>query len=274
MTTGSVRNTTNKKTTKKGAPSKTTKKKLRKELLDGKLDPQEYFDRVKSMKKTTNTEFLNTLEANSLVLLQKAYALGQKPAISKLLFTVEVITKEKTLLDQGFDTYVYKDDIDEFLALVENKSVKTIELKNYPREIPDEIAAEIIKLKEQKIFDEFFIVFTDYTDEVGKQVKAERKRKDPIIFGAFINDTNINDRFYYIGDWEDEYCDLTLAKMVSKMSDKGKTIEQKITIKEASIEEIQEYVKGLDDNNRRILTTPIKLKKPGIFGRIKLWNKK
>ncbi|MDU7184950.1 MAG: hypothetical protein E6294_02830, partial [Klebsiella sp.] len=70
-------------------------------------------------------------------------------------------------------------------------------------------------------FDEFFIVFTDYTGEKEREVKKERIEKDPILFGAFLNEETkvVADRFYFLGDWIDEYCDLTLDKMICSMKE-------------------------------------------------------
>jgi len=241
-------------------------KKDKKTEVKKELDPIEYFNKVKSRKKVTSNKYLKKLYKNTEILLKKAHAMGQDTAMEKLLFTLDVVEKEQKLLDMGFNTFVYRDDIDDFIDNVANKSVKTIELKKYPREIPDDIADKVVKLKKEKIFDEFCVVFTDYTDEVGKQVKEANKRKDPILFGLFLKESNVHDRFYYIADWEDEYCDLTLAKMVSKMSEKGKDIKSNVGLPDIEIDDIREYVSSLD-LNRRIRPN---FNKP-FFKRVKTW---
>lgn len=45
-----------------------------------------------------------------------------------------------------------------------------------------------------------------------RKIAAEKKDKDPILFGTFQDRKQkvCVDRFYYLGDWVDEYCDLTL----------------------------------------------------------------
>ena len=55
-----------------------------------------------------------------------------------------------------------------------------------------------------------------------RRVQAERREKDPILFGTFQNEESkfILDRFYYIADWVDEYCDLTLDKLINELKDK------------------------------------------------------
>lgn len=88
-------------------------------------------------------------------------------------------------------------------------------MKNYPREIPDEMIDVVQKTK--GLFDEFYVLFTDYSGELEKEVEKER---DPILFGGFCTKSRdiVADRFYYLGDWIDEYCDLTLDKLVSETS--------------------------------------------------------
>lgn len=45
---------------------------------------------------------------------------------------------------------------------------------------------------------------------------AQKAKKDPILFGVIRN----SDKLYYIADWVDEYCDLTLEKMFETLQDK------------------------------------------------------
>ena len=144
-------------------------------------------------------------------------------------------------------------------------------MEKYPRSIPDEVVEKIQLLREKDIFDRFYVVFTDYTGEVEKQVEVEKRRKDPIIFGAFEQRLegvwDILDRFYYIADWEDEYCDLTLAKMVDAMSKKKKDIIHETSIKQASIEEVRQYVNSLQEaENNRFTLRP---KKKSFFQKVK-----
>ena len=100
--------------------------------------------------------------------------------------------------------------------------------------------------------------------KLKKDVKTEQIRKDPILFGTFEQKINgiydICDRFYYIGDWEDEYCDLTLTKMVQKMSEKGKTnIVNNLAIPNPTTEEVREYINRLDEESKNRFT----LARPG-----------
>lgn len=228
--------------------------------LDGKnepVTPTEYFDYLKSKGVHQSNENLDTLEGILSIELSRAKATGQTLMFKRLAFMAAVLTKERELLELGIDKYVLRPDIEKYVNAVENKTVKIIDIERYTRTIPDEIVEQIQLLREKKIFDRFFVVFTDYTGEIEKQVAKERRDKDPIVFGAFSqpidNGVDIHDRFYYIADWVDEYCDLTLAKMVDEMAKKGENIVHPVGIKKITRDEVKAYLHSLkEDKNGRL----------------------
>lgn len=122
-----------------------------------------------------------------------------------------------------------------------------------------------------------YVVFTDYTGKVERTIEKERREKDPILFGTFQkqrgntrNSGNlINDRFYYLGDWEDEYCDLTMDKFLKEV---GKEKLQVVGTP-SDKEEIKTELERLDDNLRRLNTVEldnmmVHTHKPSLFKRI------
>lgn len=181
------------------------------------LSPYEYFKSVKEKVQEMNSEKLLTAYNNALHLAEKYKQTGQKKGLVKLLFHIESMMKEKEIIDAGITKYVYRDDIEEYIDHVSQKQCVILDIASYEREIPDEVIEAMNKVKD--IFDEFYIVCTDYHGTLSKRVQKERREKDPILFGAFINRNKgtLNERFYYIGDWIDEYCDLTLDRMVAEM---------------------------------------------------------
>lgn len=196
-------------------------------MNEKELTAKEYFEDLKSKKQNIQDRDLKKVYENCLTLLNKYTITGQVDAAKKLIFHLESIEKEREIVKKGIDTFVYLDDIKEFIEKVPDKSVKCIEMSRFEREIPDEIVLLIADVK--PLFDEFFIVFTDYTKE--HQKKAEKER-DPILFGMFKDSatSTVIDRMYFIGDWEDEYCDLTLDKMVNEAQlCLGKNIERTIS---------------------------------------------
>lgn len=227
-------------------------------LYEQELTPYQYFEQVKSRKRNITDRELTRIYDNCLELIEKAKRTGQKNQIKRCLFHLDVIEKEQELVKLGIDTFIYKDDITYFMKNVAKDHVKIIEVENYEREIPDEIVDVIEKVRDK--FDQLYIVFTDYSEELTKKVISKRD-KDPILFGVFKNNNSksVIDRFYYLGDWVDEYCDLTLDKMLSETERVG---QRKIahTIKTPEdIEELKEqiglYNKSAVDVNHLVINT-------------------
>lgn len=221
------------------------------------LNPTEYFDYLKEKKQTITDKDLTNFYNGCITLAEKYIVTGQKKLITKLDFLVECVSKEREIVKLGIDQFVYRDDIEEYIDNITKDTVKIIELENYPREIPDEIVDVISNTRD--IFDKMYVLFTDYTGKIERQVEKERRAKDPIIFGTFQkpipsprnNEYLINDRFYFLGDWEDEYCDLTMDKFLSEAGkDKLKTIATP-----SNPDKIREELHRLSDDMK--ITAPI-----------------
>ena len=213
------------------------------------LSPSEYFEQVKERKNHITDEDLRKVYDNCLELLNKYKITGQKKGMRKLMFHLECIEKEREIVKMGIDTFVYREDIEEYIDNIAKDTVKIIELENYEREIPDDIVALIGEVKDK--FDQMYVVFTDYTGKVEKQIEKERRDKDPILFGTFQNQSNrtVIDRFYYLGDWEDEYCDLTLDKMVNETKNVGKRNIIRTISTPQDLEELKEQLGALKERN-------------------------
>ena len=182
------------------------------------ITPSQYFDFIKGTKNTITTEALKSSYDVFIQLAEKYQRLGQVESLKKLCFLADTLVKEEKLIEMGISTYIYKDAIEDYIENVADKTVKIVELSRYMREIPDELVETVEKTK--PLFDEFYVIFTDYTGKEERKVEKERRDKDPILFGVFKNNTNVADRFYFLGDWVDEYCDLTLDKMVEQYKEK------------------------------------------------------
>ena len=231
----------------------TNKKKVA-EVNVEELNATQYFNYLKEKKQTVTDKDLKDLYNGYLLLVEKYSITGQKRVIEKLRFLADNIEKERQVVGLGINSFVYRDDIEDYIDNISKNVVKIIELENYPRDIPDNIVQVIAKTKD--IFDKMYVVFTDYTGKAEKEVAKERREKDPMLFGTFQKprtDTRnggviLNDRFYFLGDWEDEYCDLTMDKFLQEI---GKEKLQKVVIP-ANTDEIKEELERLDDNLRRL----------------------
>nr|DAU18278.1 MAG TPA: hypothetical protein [Bacteriophage sp.] len=214
--------------------------------MESQLTPQQYFERIKDKKYEISSYDLKRIYDNCLELANKYRITGQIRGLRKILFCMESIEKEQKLVDMGITTFVYKDDIDFYIDTVTNtrnrseRPIKIIELERYEREIPDEIVDIIDKTKE--LFDQMYVVYTDYSGKEERKIEAE-KEKDPVLFGTF-QDRNKKvciDRFYYLGDWVDEFCDLTLDKMINETEKMGRNIVRTINTPK-DVQELREYI--------------------------------
>ena len=240
-------------------------------LSDKNMTPTQYFDAVKNLKHTITDEELLRIYDNCLELLEKYKTTGQKKGARRLVFHLETIEREREIVALGVDTFVYKDDIEYYIKEVADDVVKIIDLESYEREIPDDIVELIARVKDK--FDQLYIIFTDYTGEAEKKVAQERRDKDPILFGTFKDKGSraIIDRFYYLGDWVDEYCDLTLDRMIEECENLGnRKIAHTIRTPE-DLEELKQQLGAYDSNKLTVAGNPVMLveKKKSFFHKVK-----
>jgi len=214
------------------------------------IEPKEYFEILKSKKEEVDDARLKDIYGNAEKMLEGFIITGQKESAKKMIYHMETIEKEHELVRLGVTTFVYKEDVVDFIENISDDVIKIIELESYQRHLPEEAIQAVAKTRH--LFTEFFVVFTDYTGEAEKKVKKERIEKDPILFGVFFDEEQdiAIERFYFLADWEDEYCDLTLDKMVTLMSpimdlDPRHTIESPYTL-----EELKVTVNNMETANR------------------------
>ena len=87
-------------------------------------------------------------------------------------------------------------------------------LKNFARPIPNDVIDKIAKMNELEVFDNYVVLYYDPDGTVYKETAYEEaKRRDPIIFGVIAG----SKKLYYVADWIDEYCDLTLDAFVDAL---------------------------------------------------------
>lgn len=192
-----------------------------------KMDTDEIFQELKKSVRLIDSKDLDHYERNLIVALNSALKTEQKILIEQCIFFHKCLEKENELIALGFDRFIYKDDLTYIIDKLNEKNTKNIyfiELENYPRVIPNDVVEKIKTVKDRKIFDNYYVLYTDYTRKT--QNTGERVRKDPIVFGAFSASNAegtiryMSERMYYIADWVDEYCDLTLDRLLNVVPEK------------------------------------------------------
>jgi hypothetical protein len=188
---------------------------LNQKNLPDEVDVLEFFKSVKNSKKEL-VLVEQRLESfvDALEYLKKT---GQKAMMENVFSEVEIHRAETQLFAAGFTKCITEDNAIEF-AKKAPREVKLDWIQNFVRSIPEKITNEKVKLDEKHIFDNYVIMHYDPDDKGSEMTKAEKeKKKDPILFGVMLGSTKL----YYIGDWIDEYCDLTFDKLVEVMGKKA-----------------------------------------------------
>lgn len=206
------------------------------------LTPSQYFEMVKDKMVSETSESIMNVYTATYNCLKRYVVTKQKVAAKDCYARCEALVKESKLLEHGITQWVDRHIIDTFIDDVADECVCIITMDEYPRPIPDEIIDKVMETSQ--IFDQFFILFTDYTGEERKKVAKEKRDKDPILFGNIFIDGKVSHKMYFIGDWEDEYCDLTMSQMISLMADKyeGEILQDITPV--PSIEELEATLYG------------------------------
>lgn len=194
------------------------------------MTPKIYFKYIKKK--------LSTLEGmrvkNRLKKLEKLFYKsiedGQEALSEKFLGEIAREARETEIVAKGIKLFIEKGDLDKYKNKIRNGHISDTMLKDYTRVIPKDVLKK--KKKVEDVFDDFIIYH--YWDESVKDVKkmsSEEKSnmKDPVLFGMIKESS----RYYFVADWDDEYCDLTFDEMVDEL---GKD-EEDITIKNPKLKE-------------------------------------
>jgi len=132
----------------------------------------------------------------------------------RIIDLIDVVKNEINLTDFKFVTE--KQIMELYDKTETSKNLKLTWVENFGRIIPDAILKAKEIADEKKIFDNYVILHYDPENNGEALTKKEiEKKKDPILFGVFRKSRKL----YYIADWKDEYCDLTLDEMFNTLGD-------------------------------------------------------
>ena len=188
-----------------------------------------FFDVVKN--KLTHKKTRLALEHRKFSikkLIQKAEATGQTKMLAQLQTELAFADKEAQIFTMGINQYINRKDVARYMNQLADVDISFIELADYNKEIPDDIVQVIMDTKD--VFDRFFVLYTDYQRKDQQEVARER---DPILIGTFYDKAHnyASDQLFYLGDWVDDNCDLTLDGLIDAFKADGKDVVHKLTIK-------------------------------------------
>lgn len=177
---------------------------------------EEFFTTIKNSKMDINIteDILHKYET----VLKEAHKNGQIALTEKLIKLKDVIASEAKLIENGITKYVTERQVVDFYKSTDKeKKLKLTYIENYVRIIPSDIIKLKDKADEIMVFDNYVILhFDPMNNSTNLTEKEKEKPKDPILFGVIKNSRKL----YFIGDWIDEYCDLTLEKMLETLNEK------------------------------------------------------
>ena len=171
------------------------------------LTVRDFFKSVKNQQK--ELEVVDSRVRGYEAALERAQQAGQTALVERLQAGIEATRSETQLHAIGLNQVLLEETIVEFVK----KSPRGLRLdwiRNFTRVVPDEVLAEKVRCDDLLIFDNYVILHYDPEGKSWAETRAEiEDRKDPILFGL------IKDRrqLYFVGEWVDEYCDLTLDQI-------------------------------------------------------------
>lgn len=200
------------------------KSKFAKDIIE--LDVFEFFRQVKGITEENVNTYKNRLNGY-IIALKNADLSGQEALKEKLLNNFVINKYESVLFANGLYNVVTEEQIVNFYKKSE-KGINLCYIKNYVNIIPAEICKKIEETNKLEIFDNYVILHYDPTKKSYQQTIQERKedvqkRRDPILFGV-IKGSN---KLYYITDWVDDYCDLTLDKFAEVIQEDKNSFRMK-----------------------------------------------
>lgn len=176
------------------------------------LDVISFFENVKLLSKESANTYKDMV-AKYLSAVHAANLTGQVALKEKLARGLFVNKYEAALAANGYYYAVTEDQVVKFANKTE-KGVELVYLKNFARPLPDEVVKKLEEANSLEVFDNYVVMAYDPNGDKKLETEKERdKRKDPILFGLILG----SDKLYYITDWIDEKCDLTLQQFVDTL---------------------------------------------------------
>jgi hypothetical protein len=152
----------------------------------------------------------------------KASRAGQQALFEQLTDGLHANRMEAQLVAIGMARYLSEEDLVRFYKK-SDRGMRLDWIKNFTRQIPDEILVKKVRADGIGIFDNYAVLHYDPDVKSWAETQKEREEhmRDPILFGLMRG----RRRLYVVGDWVDEYCNLTLDQVADAL---GKEVVREI----------------------------------------------
>jgi hypothetical protein len=133
---------------------------------------------------------------------------------------------EDRMVIGGFDRRITEEQVVRFFDKCDGGPLSLTFLRNYVRPLPDHVVQKLKMAEDMSVFDDYVILHFDPLGEGERLTKREiERRRDPILFGLVAGSRAL----YFVADWTDDQCKLTLEKLVETL---GVPMED-VTVKES-----------------------------------------
>jgi len=172
----------------------------------------EFFRSVKNT--TLQLEVVDERSAGYEKAMMDAVRMGQVALKEQLQKGLLATRSEAQLVAMGLGKYIEEAAVVAF-AKKSSKAIRLDWIANFVRLIPENIRELKRSADALDIFDNYVVMHHDPTGKSWAETEAERKarERDPILFGVIEG----RRRLYYVGDWADEFCDLTLDQVADTL---------------------------------------------------------
>jgi hypothetical protein len=169
-------------------------------------------DFFKSLKSSAiNIEQYSARSNDYINAYKYAKQLNQAALVSELKSKIDQAKYESILFASGFKTIITEEQVVKFYK-ESPKGLEMTWIRNFIRIIPDKAASRKMEADKLNVFDNYVILHYD-----PKKKAFMEEEKDPILFGVISGVRKL----YYIADWVDEYCDLTLEQFIDRFGDEA-----------------------------------------------------
>lgn len=172
---------------------------------------EQFFRSVKDS--VENLEVVKERSAGYEAALLRAKQGGQTALFEQLTDNLVAVRAETQLIAMGLTKFLTEEPLIEFVKKAK-KGLRLDWVENFVRVIPDDLLAKKSDADARGVFDNYVVLHYDPEAKSWSETEAQKaSRRDPILFGLIKG----RRRLYYVGDWVDEFCDLTLDQIADTL---------------------------------------------------------
>lgn len=183
----------------------------------GEITVHEFFSGLKNT--ASELEIVDRRVRGYEAALKRAEQSGQQALVEQLTAGAAAARAETQLLAIGQTRVLEEAVVVQFVKKC-TKGLRLDYVRNFTRHIPDDVLEKKQRCDELGIFDNYAVLHYDPDGKSWAETHQEREaRKDPILFGLLDGKR----RLYFVADWVDEYCDLTLDGIADVLGNEAVT---------------------------------------------------